>query len=675
MFLMSRRALLRAHVSFVVLAAVIAPAMAVDTTVSEGSTRDTSVTLHPGDTFTNRGTFESYIGGDGAASIENSGEMRAREGFELDTGIAIEGDLGSFLNSGRIDATGSIYGVGLAVTGDINLFDNRGTIAGGFGGVYLGGDITNSFSNSGEITGVRGAAFVNSGSIANSGTLRATALAGDSAGLAIRDGLINNSGMIVGGYGIVSEASSAGGIEIINSGHIEGRGSVAIDFGFVSQGTDMSTALITSGSAVGRDDILRLLPGSSIVGAVDFGEHVTGDLLDVSQFSGALVLDTVGLEFIKTDAADAVDFSSFTSLQNGNSLIARNTDGRIAIVDAPSATGGGGTTASTVASVTGEISSIISSQLSGIGATGSPASFSTPVVSAYAPQVTGSAAETAVLSALDVGSGGEPGAQAWGTVFGGLSADTLGTPASSVFGGIVAGSHAVIGDGTRVGLLGGYVRSQASIAGTQQLDSHSGIAGIYGQTTFNSLTLELSILGGVSAHHSERDSGGLTAAADFSSWFLAPEAALTIPVLKGDGSGLNVTTRAKYVGGVVAGYTETGGLVNLTLGDQPINLLDMRAELNGHIAVAATEAGEVVLFGSAGLFAQSNLGGSTVQVSILDQPFNAVAPGTVEYGVYGNAGITVPLTAMVDLSASLGGSARSDGLMTASGKLQLIADF
>lgn len=670
-----RRAILRAQVSFLTLVAAIGCASAANIVVPAGTTQG-PVTLASGDTLDNQGAIETttgilVTGADGTVSVTNAGQIRHTVSNVNNIGLLITGDLGSFANTGDIVALGSTGGIAASILGDVNLFSNEGTITGGFGGAFIGGTVGDRFTNSGTISGVRGGAYVNSGTVINTGTLLGTATSGISTGLGIRDGQVTNSGTMRGWYGIVSEASATGGIEVINSGTIEGTGGTAIDFGFVTENTDLEASTIASGPAVGRDDILRVLPGSSITGAVDFGEHVAGDLLDLSEYSGTLLLNTVGLELIQTDDGAPVDFASFTAAQNGSSLVARD-GGQIAVVDAPVATGGGSVTASSVAAVTGEISSIISSQLSGLG-TGAPGTFTTPTVNAYAASPENSAA-TAVLSALDVEEDYDN--QAWASAFGGLAADNVGTPLTSVFGGIVAGSHARVSGDARLGLLGGYVRSLVDVSkGGQVLDSHMVVAGVYGQAGIDFATIDLSVLAGYSLHHSQRASGGSTAVADFTSLSLAPEGAVTVPVLSGDGHALNVTARAKYVGGAVAAYTETGGLVNLTVGQQPISLLDLRTELNGHVAVGSTQGGDVLLTGSAGVFGQSNLGGSSVPVTVLGQQINSVTPGSVAYGVYGAAGLTAPLTASANLGVNFGGSARSDGLLTGVGKLQLTADF
>ena len=616
-----------------------------------------------------------------AVSIfENYGTI---EGGSTESGptlgtVTIQSGVNSFTNTGAISSTHAAV-TGAFIHGNVGNFENvvGATIVGGVAGGFVLGDVT-SFNNAGILEGQRVGLYIEGASavdLTNAGTLRAISSTDPSFGLVVRNGVVTNTGAISGVVGIAAEASASGGLEIVNSGTIVGSGGTAIDFGMLFD--DLAPGLIDldnvqHGEEVGRDDILRLLTGSQVMGAVDFGDHIDGDLLDVSQFQGNMVLDVLDLELLKTGSGDPVDFSTFTSLQSGTSLMARNGN-QFAIVDAPGATGGGDSTASTVSTVTSEITSIISSQLSGAPTGGT--SFSEPL--AYSASPSSNPASTAVLSALDVGGPApEPGTHAWAALFGGMGRDDVGTPLSSVFGGIVAGSHARVAPDVQVGLVGGYVGAAVDVSnGDQRVGTNSGIVGVYGQSQAGIVTLSGSVVAGASAHRSERVSGGQIAVADFGSWFVSPEVGIALALLESDGVLFNAAAKAKYVGGTVGGYTETGGDVNLTLGEQPVQLLDIRGELNGRVDVAATEAGAVQLFGSTGLFVQSNLGGSAVNVTILDTPIAAVSPGTVEYGAYGSVGVVVPLSASVQMESLVNGSVRTDGLMTASGKLKLEASF
>ena len=100
-------------------------------------------------------------------------------------------------------------------------------------------------------------------------------------------------------------------------------------------------------------------------------------------------------------------------------------------------------------------------------------------------------------------------------------------------------------------------------------------------------------------------------------------------------------------------------------------------ELNGEKVVGATEHGDIVAHGKIGLMAQANLGGSTLAIS-----FNGVAnqnpfvvAGSTAYGIYTGFDLNAPIAADLDLTASVGGSVRSDGVAGANASLGLVGGF
>jgi hypothetical protein len=163
--------------------------------------------------------------------------------------------------------------------------------------------------------------------------------------------------------------------------------------------------------------------------------------------------------------------------------------------------------------------------------------------------------------------------------------------------------------------------------------------------------------------------------ADYLGWFVAPEGGISLPLSKHADSALNLALKAKYITGSIAGYSETGSIAPISLGAQPINLAEGRVELNGTQDVGQGEAGAITVFGKAGAYAQSNLGGSAVPVTIFGTTYTTINPGAVKYGVYGGTGVKMPVSGASDLSLSFNTSAQSDGLVNATGKLQLLTRY
>ncbi len=555
-------------------------------------------------------------------------------------GVLLEGrPVAQFTNNANIHGSDS-NGVGVIMTGDVNsVFYNKGSITGGFVGLLHYGNV---------------GTFVNDGLIIGTGTT--------SGGLSFQNGTVINTGTINGVSGAIGvDAEVAGSATIINSGKIIG-GTGAGQYGI------LYAYLPNAGAEIARNDVLRLLPGSQIMGVVDFGQGT--DLLDISQFTGTMALTTANLENIKLQDGSTQSYSNFSSQHSGKSLTARSGNDLV-VVDVEDVTSAGGATAiaDAATTITTQVSSIVSDQLSGLGASAAPDTGPSNV-SGFAPERPTSTAEGAVLSALDVTR--DHSVNAWATAFGGGSRDVTGAPLATVFGGIVAGSHAQF-DGYTIGLLGGVVGSQLATS-AQTVATTTGIVGGYARTELGVVQIDASLLGGYNAHTSTRNTGGAgTATASFSSWFLAPDIGFTLPVLTSSEGGLNVAFRAKYVGGAVSGYTETGSLANLSIGTQTVSLLDLRLELNGDLELDAATRTKV--FGKAGLFGQSNLGGSTVPITILDSTFDVASSNSLQYGVYTGAGVTTAVGATTDLSASVNTSARTDGLLSASAKAQLSASF
>lgn len=653
-------------------------------------------------TFTNSGTIAGgewdavYLGG-GVGEFVNSasGTIRnvnhngvAGNGVAFDTEIGAGGAVGSFVNHGTISAdpsspdgagvgffsnnqpayqngsflnTGTIVGTGSGVysEGGFTSFSNSGTIsAQQYAALRIEGPV-GTFENSGTLTSAedRGVDFIapvesfnNSGNIqsfqngvtfrstfgtaTNSGTIISTAPSGE-IGLRIDEagGTFTNSGEIRGPAGVVYILSAAGPNTFINSGVIEGRNGGAIDF---------------EGGADGGNDSLVLRTGSELYGDINFGGG--SDSLDLSGFSGNALIRAFGLE----------------NLEAGQNLIFMDGPDTIGVVEPTGITAAAPLMA---LDTTTQIRNLIASELSA-----EPTSLGSPdLLMGYAPVV----GNEASLAITDAGQAGQTAF--WTSLVGGGSADDGPVPASNVFGGVVAGSHAQFGDG-RLGLLGGVTAGQVDVnSGGQEVSATTGIVGIYGGTELGVVELDFSVLAGLAANRSERrvvtPGGAETAVAEFGSWFLSPSLGVAVPVLSTEAGTMQVTGRISYIGGSAAAYTETGSALALSVGDQSISLLDARFGLAGDFVTGGTEHGNITVSAKSGVFVQSNLDDASTPVTLFGQTQGALTPDSTEWGVYAGAGMAADVGSNIQLTAGVDGQARFDGLVSAAARVGIAGSF
>ena len=144
-------------------------------------------------------------------------------------------------------------------------------------------------------------------------------------------------------------------------------------------------------------------------------------------------------------------------------------------------------------------------------------------------------------------------------------------------------------------------RHSTSTVADNPVMTDTGMLGAYFRSDAGIVRVDTSLIGGVSLHNSVRSTGIETATADFASWFLAPEIDGTIPISPGsletsaDGQG-------QICGRSSRGIHQTGPTANLTVGSQPIRLLDVRSELNAQTTMSHSEFGDVALSAKLGAF-------------------------------------------------------------------------
>jgi hypothetical protein len=311
------------------------------------------------------------------------------------------------------------------------------------------------------------------------------------------------------------------------------------------------------------------------------------------------------------------------------------------------------------------------------GATGDV--MSTTLVSSYGP----TAKSTPAAGAADTMASpfGMTGYTAWGSLIGGGSTNSGGSKTSTMYGGIIGGAQSEVQPGVVIGLLGGFGRTSLDVVtGPQTVTGNTGVLGVYGKAALDPVELEFSALAGLGANTSLRTvstgTGDQTATGNFGSWFLAPELAAAIPVMVNDKGEIGVKGKVGYIAGGFSGYTETGSSSNATVGAETIGIFESSIELDGSTVLKSTDAGDVTLTGKVGLFAQVNVGGSNVPVSLLGvATAGSSASGASGYGVFGGVGINAPVSANMSVGAGFDGSVRSDGTVSGAAKVKLAGSF
>ncbi len=644
------------------------------------NTGGTAVTVDAGvTTFSNAGTItgsnrEAVLLRGAIGTFSNSG--RISNGSAVNAAVKFDNGVTTIINAQGGTITSSAQRA-VESFGQVQSFSNAGTISGASDTAVAFGYGVKSFVNEagGVIQNTNGSA-ANSGlgvfvqtstalaptgmTFVNRGTITGASNQQASSGVVVFRNTVGGPSQQVASFANSGTISGVGtgvyfdnGVQSFeNSGTIASSGAVGVAI-LGSQGTTFTnsgtirgaTAAVSFGSG---NDRLNLLTGSQIYGALAFGSG--SDTLDFSGFAGNALLTTSGLE---------------TLVSGNRSFVATSGNAQVAIIDIA------GTNNAAIGSSFGSTVQAIND----IASQNLRTPVDTPAEpSAYASMSRGAAAdatEQAVLTQLDTGSG----ATVWGNVIGGFNAGRTAVDPSSVFGGIVAGSHARVGTMTLGGLVG-YVQSNSTaLSGQQTLNTQTGLLGVYGTGSVGVVTVDASLVGGVSTHAGKRQfvAGGTleTATGSFTSTFLAPSLGVSIPVLSGDLGQLSVRAAATYVGGFTSAYTETGSSMNLSVGQQTISLLDLRLGLEARHDVEAGEGRAITLTAKAGVSAQSNFGSSTVPVTVtnLNLGTSVATPGGTTYGVYGGLGLETAITESLSAGVFADGSLRNDGV--ASGTLRL----
>ena len=393
--------------------------------VSQGSN---AVELFDVGSFNNLGSISAYdlaVGADHIGDFNNSGSIQGLFGLQagrIDTfansgtisgdevAVMIYGAPRSFSNSGSIVSAGTIGssdGIGVILVEGVGSFVNTGTIYGYSAGVMIGANADPSVTTA----------------IVNSGTIETDPCGCGLFGLAFSGGTLVNSGTISSAMGVLLVPGGSQNTTVTNSGTIEGTAPVdSLPFAPFS---DLTVAMLFD-SITPTEDVLRLLPGSRILGAVGFGPGE--DTLDLTRYQGSsfqlyydlenvltgggIILDSHSPDLRMVGTIDDTAVRSFGAAQFGN-----------------------------------HASMLLAAIGSARGSAGGPV----PSELGYLP----SAAQSDAAVAAGMLATPLPGPRVWGAALGGASADaTVGNSWSQLLGGVVAGADVAAGNG---GLAGGLV--------------------------------------------------------------------------------------------------------------------------------------------------------------------------------------------------------------------------
>ncbi|WP_084634219.1 autotransporter domain-containing protein [Maritalea myrionectae] len=352
---------------------------------------------------------------------------------------------------------------------------------------------------------------------------------------------IANHGDVLADVGIlVRERFDVAAAQVVNSRRLESTGTHALD-------------LQSDGN-----DVLNLLNGTVIVGALDFGNGNDG--------AGGTNPDDIDTLNIETGVSAVLDFADTGGTGQGDSDLESapetiNYDGFSILLN-------GGTRLATI----------------------------DPTIFAHQDRLLFNLNRQAIGN-LD---GGQPGfepeagmARLWGKTFGGLGhvGARTGTSAftETEFGAVGGFENNLNAESGQFGLFAGVGQSNFKVGAN---DDHTRAEGIFGGAywtqDFNDLILSAQMVAGVVSNQTERYVNGTAADGAFWGQFFAPTFAVTMPI--------DVLDQRGYIKGQIGysymhldGYDETGGPAPLSVEARHVAKLNLRGEVGAPIELSNLE--------------------------------------------------------------------------------------
>lgn len=430
--------------------------------------------------------------------------------------------------------------------------------------VEAGGSISTTANNAVGINADDTNTINNHGAISTTGN-DAYGINADNANTITNSGSISTAGSDA--YGIVADTGNT----ITNSGPISTTGNNAYGI-FVNAGntiTNIGLISATNASAIrffGANNVLNLMPGSVIVGAIEFDSAInTLNILNNVSTHYTLAdnvpntLNANGNPVIVSGLVVSVlDGSAFGAFDE---FLSETTNGIFNSVNARLASGN---------AVTGN------NGLMSLGFNGQSLRMNLGGYGGDSPR----------------DGAGQPANEGglWIQGLGGYRSQDTRAADNGVdvrYGGVIAGADAKIMSGTlRLGAFGGYMVSDVDVdTNSRDLKAGTGFGGIYASVGTSGWFARLMFTAGVSNYDSDRRvlnnavAGGIqTASANFDGRFVSPEAAIGT---RWNFVGIDIvpSARLRYAHLTLDSYTETGSAQNLTVAGREVSLWQGRLQL------------------------------------------------------------------------------------------------
>lgn len=521
--------------------------------------------------------------------------------------------------------------------------------------------------------------MVGNATITNSGSIGQYAYAITGTGNAAGTGgnaTVVNSGVI--GQYAEANANAGGNAAIFNSGAIN-KGALLLANGGGSSSL-VNSGVILSGANYaiqfsGGPDMLTLLPGSFIVGAINLvGTRDTVNVnarnldLTFNTLAGATVTGTVPF-VVSGNRIVSVDPTSFGIADRNLMAFTGAVSGLI-----------GGRTSDAAASNNNSNGGALG--FAGAGDTPSNVDDAFAQVMGYARAPNDAVVFKNPTVTLD------DGTAVWAKGFYGQRTQQADGPilrnVTNFYGGAIGIDAPVRPDLRLGGFVGGGATSTVLDQNHGSANSDIGFGGIYGRKDIGNTFVDFALFGGTTSNHTVRNNinnnllaNGLeVASASFGGWFFSPEIAAGYRYDIGTGWSLTPTARLRYLAAGFEGTTETGSTANLTLGSRTLQDIEERGDLTLTHTVIFANADRLRTSTYAGALGQQRIGDGGVNAILLGQVLAFATPGKANIGGgYAGLGMEWRTARGVSMFASAEYTAMTDASNTITGRAGLRVGF